>query len=80
MQRADAAVARDLKGERLVVPGRAAQDPGRLVELGWLGEVEADVPTRDVPLQLVRGAKCDDPALVEEGDPVGETIRLREGS
>ena len=77
-QRADATVAGYLQGERFVVAGGAAEDAGGRGELGWIGELQPDVAARDQPLELVGGALRDEPAVVEEGDPVSQPVGLLE--
>ena len=43
-----------------------------------VGELQPDVAARDAPLELLRGALGDDPAVVEDRDPVGELVGLVE--
>src|SRR6185312_10820845 len=63
-QRLDAAVARDLEGQLLVVAARVAERTGGRLERARVREAQADVAAGDEPLELVRGALGDDPALV----------------
>ena len=48
------------------------------VELAAVGELEPDVAAGHKALELGRGALRDQPAVVEDRDPVGESIRLLE--
>ena len=78
-QRADAAVARDLEGQRLVVArGAPSNARAALSSAVGVGELEPDVTARDQPLELVRRPLGDDLAAVEHGDPIGEPVRLLE--
>ena len=52
--------------------------PGGPVELGGVGEREPDVAARDQALELVRRPLGDEPPVVEDGDPMGEPVRLLE--
>jgi hypothetical protein len=75
-QRPQAAIAGHLQGERLVVSRRRAEGPGRRFQLVRVGELQPDVPAGDAALELLGGALGDDPALIEDRDPVGELIGL----
>jgi hypothetical protein len=77
-QRLDAAVAGDLEGERLVVAHRLPEHAGGRLQPVRVGEPEADVAAGDAALELVRGALGDQPAVVEQRDPVGELVGLLE--
>src|ERR1700741_1846665 len=63
-QRAQAAVARHLQGERVVVAppsaGRAAQGVRGRLEPAGVGEPQPDMAARDAPLELLRGALRDE--------------------
>ena len=61
----------------VVAAGVAERARGRL-ERARVGEAQADVAAGDQPLELVRGALGDEPAVVEHGDPVGELVGLLE--
>jgi hypothetical protein len=41
-----------------------------------VGELQPDVAARDAALELVRGALGDHPAVVQQGDPVGQLVGL----
>src|SRR5262249_56991661 len=75
-QRPEAAVAGHLQGEGLVVPRRRAERLGRRFQVMRAGELQLDVPAGDAALELLGAALGDDPALVEDRDPIGEMIRL----
>lgn len=75
-QGVDAAVARDLEGECLVVPQAYVQHLGGAGEFGRVEEAEPDVAAGDESLELVGRALGDDPAAVEDGDAVGELVGL----
>ena len=78
-QPGDAAVVRDLQGERLDVGGRRPGAPPlpRSSAVG-VGELHRHVPAGHPPLQLRGGALGDQPATVEDPDPVGELVGLLE--
>ena len=75
-QRLDAAVARELERQLLVVAAGVAERARGRLERVRVGEAEADVAAGDQPLELVRRALGDEPAVVEDGDPVGELVGL----
>jgi hypothetical protein len=75
-ERLDGTVARDLQREGGVVAHRLPEDAGGRLEPVRVGELEADVAAGDAALELVRGALGDQPAVVEQRDPVGELVGL----
>jgi hypothetical protein len=77
-ERRDVAVAGDAEDEPFLVwCGSVEKDSGCAQGRG-VGELEADVPAGDTPFQLVGRALRDDPAAVEDGDPIGELVGLVE--
>lgn len=75
-ERGDAAVAGDGQGQLVGVGGRARQQAGGGGERLRPVEPQLEVPAGQPLLELGRGALGDDPALVEDGDPVGQLVGL----
>ena len=65
-----------LQGERIAVTCAGVEEAGRAIEATQIGEPQDDVAARDEPLELLRGAFDDQPAVVEQRDPVGEVVGL----
>ena len=57
---------------------RAVEKVGCCQQCLSRGELQADMTTGDAALQVVGRSLRDDPALVEDGDMVGELIGLAE--
>ncbi len=76
LERPDAAVVRHPQRERLTVTRCLADDARRRLQVAEFGELQENVPAGDAPLELVRGALGDDPAVVQHRDPVGELVGL----
>jgi len=55
---------------------RAGQHACRAVQGPPVGELEPHAAPGHEPLQLGRGATCDDAAAIEQGDPGREPVRL----
>ena len=73
----DAAVAGHPQRQRVVVArGRAERARRAASSSRGVGEPQPDVAAGDEPLELVRRALGDEPAVVEHGDPVGELVGL----
>jgi hypothetical protein len=69
-------VAGDLQRQRVIVPERAAEGPCRGAESCGVGEVQPDVRPGSAALELLGAPGGDHLAVAENGDPVGELVRL----
>jgi hypothetical protein len=72
------AVARDLEAQVLLVTLGLAEQAGHAAERFAIGELQLDVAARDQALELVWRLLRDDPTRIEEGDVMGEAVRLLE--
>src|SRR5579859_4141875 len=77
-QRPDATIAGHLEEELLVVAGAGLEQVRGRAQRLWGGELELDVAARDAPLEFAGAALSDDPAPIENRDPVRELVRLIE--
>jgi hypothetical protein len=77
-ERAHVAVARDLEAQVLLVTLGLAEQAGHAAERFAIGELQLDVAARDQALELVWRLLRDDPTRIEEGDVMGEAVRLLE--
>ena len=78
-QRRDTPVVGHLEDEPVLVTGRAIEHARRRARAPRaVGELELNVTAGNPPLQLVGAALGDDPAAVENRDPVRELVRLVE--
>src|ERR1700733_2169084 len=73
-----AAVGRDRKGEILtiVLSGALAKELRYRPEPSGVSELEQKTPAGDPLLESIRGALCNDPAAVNDGDLIGEPVGL----
>ena len=66
----------DGQAGRVAPGGPAVQAPGGLLEGGRVGQHQVEPLAGDLLLELGRGAVGDHPPAVQDGDPVGQAVRL----
>jgi hypothetical protein len=71
-----ASVAGYLQRQRVMLAERGAEGSFGRIEARGVGEVEPDVSAWDAPLEFFRASDSDHLAVVENGDPVGQFVRL----